>query len=336
MKKAPYYLTLLCFCVAAGFLGLAFFILGCNQSSQDSYSDSYEVNQWPKVDLFVQSSSVTPQKATCSDYLRAACRIRGGGSGGSGTCYKIDGKYVYILTCRHVVGKTKEFIVEFWLNGRITGKYAGKAHRILNVDAAVIRIPVNTFKENEFPAVIPISRTAPVMTKPIMSVGSPGLGWQTLFEGYITKMKSHKKGSFEFIPPPKGGRSGSAIFQDGKIVGVLWGRSDEERKGYAVNCMDLQALNKISNLYFTAEWCQYCKEMEPVIKELKDWNPNIQVIDYDLNVAFAELYGIKSLPAYVNTHGETISGIKTREELLEFYIASGEYEIPPLPDGGPE
>ena len=47
------------------------------------------------------------------DYLRSACRLRGGGSGGSGTCYKIDNDFVYVLTCRHVVGRTKKFICDF-------------------------------------------------------------------------------------------------------------------------------------------------------------------------------------------------------------------------------
>lgn len=299
-------------------------------------------------------SVVDPSRATCADYLHSACRIRGGGSGGSGACFKIDDQYVYVLTCQHVVGKTKDFKVEFWSDGRITGEYAGQASKwitIPNVDAAVILIPVKDFKEDELPTAIPISTSGPDKNEPIVSVGCAGLAWQTLFEGHITKMNEKSKQSFKFVPPPKGGRSGSAIFQDGKIVGVLWGATD--KNGYAVNCMDLKNLTEPTNLFFTANWCQYCEEMQPVLEMLKKDGIRVQAIDYDLNTAFAELYGIDSLPAYVNTKGETISGVKTAEELRKFYgnpeIPNGhtyfydlntgkkkEYEVTPLPDGGPE
>ena len=262
-------------------------------------------------------SAVDPHKIECGDYLRATCRLRGSGSGGSGTCYKIDDKYVYVLTCRHVVGKTKNFVAEFWIDGKITGKYNGKVSVIFDVDAAVILFPVDSFKEGELPVAIPVSASGPDKDKPIISVGCPGLSWQSLFEGHITKMNKESKQSFEFIPPPKGGRSGSAILQDGKIVGVLWGATKE--RGYAVNSKDLGALVKPSNLMFSADWCQYCRQMKPVVESLKESGLDVLVVDYDLNTALAELYGIDSLPAYVNTEGDTISGIKSSEELREFY-----------------
>jgi len=262
-------------------------------------------------------SVVDPRKANCSDYLRSACRVRGGGSGGSGACFKIDNEYVYVLTCRHVVGRTKEFIVEFWLDGKITGKYRGEIYKILKVDSAVIVIPVKAFKENELPVAIPISTIGPNKDQSFMTVGCPGLSWQTLVEGHIIKMNQNSGQSFQFIPPPKGGRSGSAIFQDGKIVGVLWGATKTE--GYGVNSKDLNVLTQPSNFYFTASWCQYCQEMSSVIESLKAEGVDIQTVDYDLNTAFAELYEINSLPAYVNAQGETTSGVKTAEELREFY-----------------
>jgi len=261
-------------------------------------------------------TEVESKEITCIDYLRSTCRIRGGGSGGSGACFKIDDKYVYVLTCRHVVGKTKTFTIEFWLDGRITGKYTGKIFKILTVDAAVIIIPVDDFKEGELPIAIPISPVGPNDHAPIISIGCPGLSWQSLWEGHVIKMNEKPKQSFLFVPPPKGGRSGSAIFQDGLIVGVLWG-TDNNSKGYAVNSADLGNLITTGNLMFSADWCKHCQQMKPVVEALD--GIDVQVIDYDLNTAFAELYGINSLPAYVNEDGETISGVKSAEELREFY-----------------
>ena len=262
-------------------------------------------------------SPVKPPGEFNDDYLRATCRLRGGGSGGSGTCYRIDGNFVYILTCKHVVDNTKTFYAEFWIDGRITGSYKGEVIKVLDVDAAVIAIPVGAFKDNELPVAIPISLTPPDADKPIISVGSPGLGWQTLFEGHITKYPgdSARLGgrSFEFIPPPKGGRSGSGIIQDRKIVGILWGSTGKE--GYSVNCMDLQELIAKRGMFFTADWCKFCDEMGPVIAAMD----GITVFDYDLNPSLARIYGVTKLPAYVNEAGEVMHGVRTKTELEDFY-----------------
>jgi len=258
------------------------------------------------------------------DYLRATCRVKGGGSGGSGTCYKIDSNYVYVLTARHVVGGAKTFQCEFWINGKITGKYTGEVVRVLDVDAAVIAIPVGAFKDNELPVAIPISRTPPDVSRPIISVGCPALRWQSLFEGHITEYPGsgtrHGAKSFEFQPPPTGGRSGAGIIQDRKIVGVLWGStgksgSGSTGEGYAVNCMDLQGLVEKRGMFFTAGWCTYCQEMKPVIANLD----GIKVIDCDRNASFAQMLGVNKLPAYVNEAGEVMYGVKTEDELREFY-----------------
>jgi len=323
MKKTPFIIYVISWLVVVTFCALPFLVPVIYSHSQDEVTEEL----FPQIEIappslpFVQRSVVNPEKVDLDKYLHSACRIRGGGSGGSGACFRIDDQYVYVLTCRHVVGGTKAFIAEFWIDGRITGEYTGKVSKILSVDAAVIVIPVESFKEGELPVAIPISPDGPNPNNPIMSVGCPGLSWQSLFEGHVTKMNEKPKQSFMFVPPPKGGRSGSAIFQDGKIVGVLWGAT--EKNGYAVNSTDLGSLSLTGNLMFSADWCKYCQQMKPVIEELRTSCSDIQVIDYDLNVAFAELYGINALPAYVNQRGEVMSGVKSVQELLEFYSAEG-------------
>lgn len=274
------------------------------------------------------SSPVDLSTIHYEDYLRASCRLRGGGSGGSGTCFGIDSRYVYVLTCRHVVGQTKNFKVEFWIDGRITGKYDGVVSKVLEVDAAVVLIPIDAFKEGELPLAIPISPIAPSMdSKVIVSVGSPALRWQSLFEGRIIGFNGstrYGKKSMEFVPAPTGGQSGAGIIQDGRIVGVLWGSTDKTGKsangrGYAVNSQDLQSLIKVENLFFTAEWCRFCVQMKPVLQVLKEDGYSIRTVDYDLNKALAKMHGITGLPAYVNHDGEVMVGVRAIEELSEFY-----------------
>lgn len=306
------------------------------QRSQAPVSIAQEPTLAPPI-----ASSVDPSVIHYEEYLRATCRLVGGGSGGSGTCFRIDDQYVYVLTCRHVVGKAKKFQVEFWLNGRITGKYNGMVSRVLDVDAAVICISVGDFKEGELPLAIPISPTAPILdSKVIVSIGSRKLRWQVLFEGQITGLQSQVwKGveSFSFVPAPSGGQSGAGIIQDGKIVGILWGTTDHSGKkadgrGYAVNARDFQSLIVTENLFFTAKWCQFCTQMKPVIQELKESDYSVRIVDYDLNKALAKLHGITRLPSYVNYDGEVIFGLKEIEDLSEFY----DLAPPPAPESEPE
>lgn len=306
-------------------LAVIIFFYGCVE-------EPTEAPQQPglNIDIDLRPPAGSPVESLdefSDDYLRAACRIRGGGSGGSGTCFKIDGQYVYVLTARHVVGKTKSFFCEFWIDGRISGKYAGKVIKVLKVDAAVIAIPVSEFKDGKLPVAIPISRTPPDISKPIVSVGSPRLRWQKLFEGHITKLHGGKARygaeSFEFFPPPVGGQSGAGIIQDRKIVGILWGTTG--KKGYAVNCMDLWILTEHNDIFFTADWCTFCEEMVPVVATLD----GIEVIDYDLNSSLAYLYGVTKLPAYVNESGKVLYGVRTERELREFFEAGRKPKVKP-------
>jgi thiol-disulfide isomerase/thioredoxin len=67
------------------------------------------------------------------------------------------------------------------------------------------------------------------------------------------------------------------------------------------------------NLFFHAPWCSQCKIMHDTIHEL-----GITSIDCSTNPEEAEKYGVLSLPAYWNGK-ELITGIKTKEDLIEFY-----------------
>jgi len=293
---------------------------------------------WPVEDWQIETPVETPVEPAppvedptdeYGYYLDACCRVYAGNSGGSGTCFKIDEQFVYILTCRHVAGSNKTAKVEFWVDGVVSKKYPAKVVRVLKVDAAVLTVERKLFEV--LPNAIPVAREGVKSGDVIISVGCPGLSWQSLFEGHVLgevgMSKNYNGGvtSFTFVPPPKGGRSGSGIFMDGKIVGILWG-SDRKSTGYAVRCEDfvkevelIGSREDMLGYFFTADWCNHCKEAKGIIQGLIDSGLGIQVLDYDHNTVLAELYDIGALPAYVNRKGDTLSGVRSADELRRFY-----------------
>lgn len=55
-------------------------------------------------------------------------------------------------------------------------------------------------------------------------------------------------------------------------------------------------------MHFTAEWCQPCKMMKPIIDQVIDENPSIEyiAIDIDENPETAADYGIMSVPSFIS------------------------------------
>lgn len=54
-------------------------------------------------------------------------------------------------------------------------------------------------------------------------------------------------------------------------------------------------------LYFTASWCVPCKQMSPIMLEVANSNPNIDIlrIDVDESPDLQSMYNVKSVPALV-------------------------------------
>jgi thioredoxin 1 len=77
-------------------------------------------------------------------------------------------------------------------------------------------------------------------------------------------------------------------------------------------------------LYFTADWCQPCKRVRPIVENLnKESFPGIfQVIDVDIEKEMAQNFEIKSVPTFILfNEGKEINrviGAKTKEELENF------------------
>lgn len=64
--------------------------------------------------------------------------------------------------------------------------------------------------------------------------------------------------------------------------------------------------------HFTATWCQPCKQLSPIMKELSSQNPKIvyQLIDVDNNPDIAQKYGVRSVPFVVfEKNGSVIQSV---------------------------
>lgn len=77
-------------------------------------------------------------------------------------------------------------------------------------------------------------------------------------------------------------------------------------------------------LYFTADWCQPCKKVKPVVEELnREFFPGIfQIIDVDIEIEMAKGFEIKSVPTFIlfedGKEINRIIGSQTKQSLLEF------------------
>lgn len=86
---------------------------------------------------------------------------------------------------------------------------------------------------------------------------------------------------------------------------------------------DVVAGNQLVLVDFFATWCQPCKMMHPILKQVKDVLGNrirIIKIDVDTHSALASKYQIQSVPTLMLFHkGEVLwrtSGVMQKAELL--------------------
>ena len=76
--------------------------------------------------------------------------------------------------------------------------------------------------------------------------------------------------------------------------------------------------------YFTADWCQPCKKVRPVVEELNRETVDVtfQIIDVDIENDLVKTFQITSVPTFILFEDEEqinrITGAQTREKLNEF------------------
>lgn len=54
-------------------------------------------------------------------------------------------------------------------------------------------------------------------------------------------------------------------------------------------------------LYFSAGWCQPCRQLSPVMEGLQSEGISVQKIDVDSNQEIAQQFGIRNIPTVILT-----------------------------------
>ena len=74
--------------------------------------------------------------------------------------------------------------------------------------------------------------------------------------------------------------------------------------------------------YFTADWCQPCQKVKPIIEEMKKEGFEFQMIDADYEQSLVERFKVSSIPTFILLEDgkelSRVTGAKTRDELEEF------------------
>ena len=76
--------------------------------------------------------------------------------------------------------------------------------------------------------------------------------------------------------------------------------------------------------YFTADWCQPCKKVKPIVSEINRERSDVkfQTIDVDDNKDLVLNFSIKSVPTFVlledGKETRRITGGKTKDQLEDF------------------
>lgn len=181
--------------------------------------------------------AIAPASAVASlhECYDATCRVHVSGHAGTGCIFAADDTHYYVLTNAHVTRQGDKPRLVFVMRGAersvdaetVWHSYAA-IEQGYHRDIAVMKAPKASFGDY-MPSVIPLAEESfsLVENEEIASAGCPGGRWITAWKGQATSLTAD---AFNFVPPPMGGRSGSAIFDaDGtKIVGLLaWGGGGE-------------------------------------------------------------------------------------------------------------
>jgi len=74
--------------------------------------------------------------------------------------------------------------------------------------------------------------------------------------------------------------------------------------------------------YFTAEWCEPCKKVKPIVEEMKKEGFQFQMIDADYEQLLVKQFKVSSIPTFILLEDgkelSRISGAQTKDQLEGF------------------
>ena len=92
--------------------------------------------------------------------------------------------------------------------------------------------------------------------------------------------------------------------------------------------------NLVNVFYFTADWCQPCKNIRPIVNEINRDKPGLKfhMIDADIEKELVQRFKIQSLPTFIIINQgkeiQRLTGSQTKEKLQEFltFAETGNHE----------
>ena len=82
----------------------------------------------------------------------------------------------------------------------------------------------------------------------------------------------------------------------------------------------------IKFIAFLADWCSFCQQQKPVLKELSDNDIFVGTVDSDCNPNLVQQWNIQAFPSFILfKNGEpitTFSGLHTKYDLLNKLLNS--------------
>jgi thioredoxin 1 len=76
--------------------------------------------------------------------------------------------------------------------------------------------------------------------------------------------------------------------------------------------------------YFTADWCNPCKKVKPIVEELnrEQTEAHFQIIDADIEIELVKRFEVRSVPTFILIENgieiNRIVGAQTKESLVGF------------------
>jgi thioredoxin 1 len=76
--------------------------------------------------------------------------------------------------------------------------------------------------------------------------------------------------------------------------------------------------------YFTADWCNPCKKVKPIVEELnrEQTEAHFQIIDADIEIELVKRFEVRSVPTFILMENgieiNRIVGAQTKESLVGF------------------
>lgn len=97
--------------------------------------------------------------------------------------------------------------------------------------------------------------------------------------------------------------------------------------------MQMNIVNLVNVFYFTADWCQPCKNIKPIVNEINRdsmW-VKFQMIDADIELELVKQFNIRSLPTFIIVNQgkeiKRLTGAQKKHDLEDFLKYANEIQL---------